>query len=36
MAFSALRANSSLSTRVSRYRHHMQQARALEAQGGGQ
>lgn len=36
MALFALRANSSLSTRVSRYQHHMQQARALETQGGVQ
>lgn len=36
MALSALHADSSLSTRVSRYQHHMQLARALEAQGGMQ
>ena len=34
MALSALRANSSLSDRLMRYNHHMNQARALEAQGG--
>lgn len=34
MALSALRANSSLSVRLKRYNHHMEQARALEAQGG--
>ncbi len=32
MAFSALRANSSTATRLSRYKHHMQRARALEAE----
>lgn len=36
MALSALRANSSLSVRLKRYNHHMDQARALEAQGGEQ
>lgn len=36
MAMSALRANSSLSVRLKRYNHHMDQARALEAQGGVQ
>ena len=36
MALSALRANSSLSVRLKRYNHHMDQARALEAQGGAQ
>ena len=36
MALSALRANSSLSVRLKRYNHHMDQARALEAQGGVQ
>lgn len=34
MALSALRADSSLSSRLTRYQHHMQQARALEVQGG--
>lgn len=34
MALAALRANSSLSVRLRRYNHHMQQARYLEAQGG--
>lgn len=34
MALAALRTNSTLSTRVSRYQHHMQEARALETQGG--
>jgi hypothetical protein len=33
MAFAALHADSSLSTRVSRYQHHMTKARALEAGG---
>lgn len=36
MALSALRANSSLSVRLKRYNQHMDQARALEAQGGVQ
>lgn len=36
MALSALRASSSLSVRLKRYNHHMDQARALEAQGGAQ
>lgn len=36
MALSALQANSSLSVRLKRYNHHMDQARALEAQGGEQ
>lgn len=36
MAMSALRANSSLSVRLKRYNHHMDQARTLEAQGGAQ
>ncbi len=36
MALSALRANSSLSVRLKRFNHHMDQARALEAQGGEQ
>jgi hypothetical protein len=36
MALSALRANSSLSVRLKRYNHHMDQARVLEAQGGAQ
>lgn len=31
MALAALHANSSLSTRLARYNHHMQLARALEA-----
>jgi len=34
MAFAALRADSSLQTRLSRYQHHINQARALEAVGG--
>lgn len=34
MALSALRARSSLSVRLKRYNHHMDQARVLEAQGG--
>ncbi len=34
MALSALRANSSLSVRLKRYNRHVDQARALEAQGG--
>lgn len=33
MALSALRANSSLSVRLKRYNHHMNQVRALEAGG---
>jgi hypothetical protein len=36
MALSALRANSSLSVRLKRYNHHMDQVRALESQGGMQ
>lgn len=36
MAMAALHANSSLSVRLKRYNHHMDQARALEAQGGVQ
>lgn len=36
MAMAALRANSSLSVRLKRYNHHMDQARALETQGGVQ
>lgn len=36
MAMSALRANSSLSVRLKRYNHHMDQVRALESQGGAQ
>lgn len=36
MAFAALRANSSLSTRLARYNSHMAKARALEAVGGVQ
>ncbi len=34
MALSALRANSSLSIRLKRYNHHMNQARAFESAGG--
>lgn len=34
MALAALHADSSLSTRLNRYHHHMSQARALEAQQG--
>ena len=33
MAIAALHADSSLSTRLARYQHHMTKARALEAQG---
>ena len=36
MAMSALRANSSLSTRLARYNQHMSKARALENVGGAQ
>ena len=36
MALSALRANSSLSVRLKRYNHHMDQVRTLESQGGVQ
>ncbi|WLH93161.1 MULTISPECIES: hypothetical protein [unclassified Pseudomonas] len=36
MALSALHANSSLATRLSRYNVHMSKARALEAAGGAQ
>ena len=36
MAMSALRANSSLSTRLTRYNQHMSKARALESAGGAQ
>ncbi|MNN91326.1 hypothetical protein D3C81_2094270 [compost metagenome] len=36
MALAALRANSSLSTRLARYNNHMAKARALEAVGGVQ
>ena len=36
MALSALRANSSLSVRLKRYNHHIDQARALESKGGAQ
>ena len=36
MAFAALRADSSLSTRLARYTHHITKARALEAVGGAQ
>ena len=34
MALAALHANSSLSTRLKRYNHHIEIARTLEAQGG--
>jgi hypothetical protein len=34
MALAALRADSSLKTRLARYNSHMQKAHALEAQGG--
>ena len=34
MAFAALYADSSLSTRLARYTHHITKARALEAVGG--
>lgn len=36
MALSALHANSSLSVRLKRYNHHMDQARAVEVRGGEQ
>lgn len=36
MALAALRANSSLTTRLARYNHHMAQARSLEMVGGAQ
>ena len=36
MAFAALNADSSLSTRLARYTHHITKARALEAVGGAQ
>jgi pimeloyl-ACP methyl ester carboxylesterase len=36
MALAALRANSSLTTRLTRYNHHMAQARSLEQVGGAQ
>ena len=36
MAFAALHADSSLSTRLARYTHHITKARALEAVGGAQ
>ena len=36
MAIAALRADSSLSTRLARYQHHITKARALEAVGGAQ
>lgn len=36
MALSALRANSSLATRLKRYSHHMTIARSLESAGGAQ
>ncbi|HCJ7658256.1 TPA: hypothetical protein ACKQDU_005277 [Pseudomonas aeruginosa] len=36
MALAALRANSSLSTRLARYNHHMAQAHSLELVGGAQ
>lgn len=35
-AIAALRADSSLSTRLKRYQHHMSRARALELKGGDQ
>lgn len=34
MALAALRADSSLSTRLKRYNHHINVARSLDAQGG--
>jgi hypothetical protein len=34
MALAALHANSSLSTRLKRYNHHMHQVRVLETHGG--
>lgn len=36
MARAALHADSSLSSRIARYQHHMQIARSLDAQGGVQ
>lgn len=36
LALAALRANSSLSVRLTRYNHHTEIARTLEAQGGAQ
>ena len=36
MAMSALHANSSLATRLTRYNQHMSKARALEIAGGAQ
>lgn len=36
MAMAALHANSSLSVRLKRYNHHIDQARALECLGGAQ
>ena len=36
MALAALRADSSLRTRLTRYQHHITKARALEAVGGVQ
>lgn len=36
MAFAALHADSSLSTRLARYTHHITKARSLEAVGGAQ
>ena len=36
MAFAALRADSSLRTRLARYQHHITKARALESKGGEQ
>jgi hypothetical protein len=36
MAFAALRADSSAAVRLSRYQHHMDKARALEAVRGEQ
>lgn len=36
MALAALHANSSLTTRLARYNHHMAKARSLEQVGGAQ
>ena len=36
MALAALRADSSLRTRLARYQHHITKARALESKGGEQ
>ncbi len=36
MALAALRADTSLRTRLTRYQHHISKARALEAVGGEQ